>query len=124
LGYLSPARELRNIFDHPDSDSSDDERRKKLYVMYGGSWELVSRRDVKALRREVLSVKPGALKAAPHQRWKSTTISFGPFDCPEKMAGAGELPIITAPVIANIRLHHVLIDGGAGLNIISYAAFK
>jgi len=60
----------------------------------------------------------------PYQRWKSTTISFGPFDCPEKMAGAGVLPIITAPVIANIRLHHVLIDGVVGLNIISYAAFK
>jgi hypothetical protein len=40
------------------------------------------------------------------------------------MAGAGVLPLITAPVIANMRLHHVLIDGGAGLNIISHAAFK
>jgi hypothetical protein len=40
------------------------------------------------------------------------------------MAGTGILPLITAPVIANMRLHHVLIDGGAGLNIISHAAFK
>jgi hypothetical protein len=40
------------------------------------------------------------------------------------MAGAGVLPLITAPVIANMRLHHVLIDGGAGLNVISHAAFK
>ncbi|KAJ1256306.1 hypothetical protein BS78_K049500 [Paspalum vaginatum] len=40
------------------------------------------------------------------------------------MAGAGVLPIITSPVVANIRLHHVLIDGGAALNIISHAAFK
>jgi hypothetical protein len=40
------------------------------------------------------------------------------------MAGAGILPLITAPVIANMRLHHVLIDGGAGLNVISHAAFK
>jgi hypothetical protein len=40
------------------------------------------------------------------------------------MAGAGILPLITTPVIANMRLHHVLIDGGAGLNIISHAAFK
>jgi hypothetical protein len=40
------------------------------------------------------------------------------------MAGAGILPLITAPVIANLRLHHVLIDGGAGLNVISHAAFK
>jgi hypothetical protein len=40
------------------------------------------------------------------------------------MAGAGVLPLITAPTIANIRLHHVLIDGDAGLSVISYAAFK
>jgi hypothetical protein len=40
------------------------------------------------------------------------------------MAGAGIKPLITAPVIANMKLHHVLIDGGAGLNVISHAAFK
>ena len=92
--------------------------------MYGGSWELVSQWDVKTLCREFLSVKPGVLKAAPHQRWRNTTISFRPYDCPENMLGAGVLPIVAAPVIANIRLYHVLIDGGAGLNVISYAVFK
>jgi hypothetical protein len=92
--------------------------------MYGGSLELVYRQDVKTLRREVFSVKLGTAKAAPHQRWKSTTISFEPSDCPENMAGAGVLPLVTAPTIANIRLHHVLIDGGASLTVISYAAFK
>jgi hypothetical protein len=40
------------------------------------------------------------------------------------MAGARVLPLVTAPTIANIKLHHVLIDGGAGLNVISYAVFK
>jgi hypothetical protein len=40
------------------------------------------------------------------------------------MAGADILPLITAHVIANMRPHHVLIDGGAGLNVISHAAFK
>jgi hypothetical protein len=92
--------------------------------MYGGSWELTSRRNVKSLRQEVLLAVPGVLKAAPHQRWRSTTISFRAFDCLENMAGAGVLPLITAPVIANMRLHHVLIDGGASLNVISHAAFK
>ena len=73
---------------------------------------------------KVLSAKPGVPKAAPHRRWVYTTISFGPSDCPENMAGAGVLPLVTAPVISNVRLYHMLIDGGAGLNIISYAAFK
>jgi hypothetical protein len=40
------------------------------------------------------------------------------------MAGAGILLLITASVIANIKLHHVLIDGGAGLNVISHVAFR
>jgi hypothetical protein len=82
--------------------------------MYGGSWELTSHRNVKSLRCEVLSATPGVPKAAPHQRWRSTTISFGASDCPENMAGAGILPLITVPVIANMKLHHVLIDGGLG----------
>jgi hypothetical protein len=69
-------------------------------------------------------VRPGVPKAAPHQRWRSTTISFGPSDYPENRAGAGVLPLVTAPTIANIKLHHMLIDGGAGLSVISYAAFK
>jgi hypothetical protein len=92
--------------------------------MYGGSSELVSRRDVKTLHQEVFSVKPGTPKAVPHQRWRSTTISFEPSNYPENMAGAGVLPLVTAPTIANIKLHHVLIDRGAGLNVISYAVFK
>jgi hypothetical protein len=67
---------------------------------------------------------PGVPKAAPHQRWRSSTISFGASDRPDNMAEAGILPLITALVIANMRLHHVLIDGGARLNVISHAAFK
>jgi hypothetical protein len=92
--------------------------------MYGGSWELTSRRNVKSLRREVLSATLGVPKAAPHQLWRSTTISFGASDCPENMVGAGILPLIIAPVIANIKLHHVLIVRGAELNVISHAAFR
>jgi hypothetical protein len=124
LGYQSPEQVLKDILTG-DSDFGDDtNRRKKLYVMYSGSWELTSRRNVKSLHREVLSATPGVPKAAPHQRWWSTTISFRASDFLENMAGAGILPLITALVIANIELHHVLIDGGAWLNVISHAAFK
>jgi hypothetical protein len=124
LGYQSPEGVLKDIFTKGFDFGDDNDRRKKLYVMYGGSWELTSRRNVKSLRHEVLSATPGVPKAAPHQRWRSTTISFGASDCFDNMTGAGVLPLITAPVIANMRLHHVLIDGGIGLNVISHAAFK
>jgi hypothetical protein len=66
LGYQSPKQVLKDILTG-DSDSDDDnDHRKKLYVMYGGSWELTSRRNVKSLRREVLSMIPGVSKVAPH----------------------------------------------------------
>jgi hypothetical protein len=49
LGYQSPEEDLKDVF-AGDSDSGDDrDRRKKLYVMYDGSWELTSRRNVKSL---------------------------------------------------------------------------
>jgi hypothetical protein len=70
------------------------------------------------------TAEAGVPKVAPRHWLRSTTISFGASDCPENMAGAGILPLITALVIANMRLHHVLFDGGAGLNVISHAAFK
>jgi hypothetical protein len=124
FGYQTPEQVLKDIVTRDSDSGEDDDRLKKLYVMYGGSWELTSHRNVKSLRREVLSATPGVPKAAPHQRWRSTTISFGASDCPENMAGPDILQLITAPVIANMRLHHVLIDGGAGLNVISHAAFK
>jgi hypothetical protein len=124
LGYKSPEGVLKDVFTRDSNSGGKSDRRKKLYVMYGGSWELTSHRNVKSLHREVLSATPGVPKAAPHQRWRSTTISFGASDCPDIMAGVGILPLITAPVIANMRLYHVLIDSGAGLNIISHAAFK
>jgi hypothetical protein len=65
LGYQTPNKDLKGLFHQSNSESGGDEHRKKLYVMYGSSSELVSRWDVKTLRREVLSVKPATPKEAP-----------------------------------------------------------
>jgi hypothetical protein len=53
-----------------------------------------------------------------------TLISFDTSDCPKSMAGAEQLPLLVSPTIVNIKLYHVLIDGGAAMNLISLAAFK
>jgi hypothetical protein len=45
-------------------------------------------------------------------------------DCPKRMAGAGQLSLLVSPTIAKVKLYHVLIDGGAALNLISLTAFK
>jgi hypothetical protein len=124
LGNQSIEQDLKDILTGDSESGDDNDHRQKLYVMCSGRWELTSRRNVKSLRCEVLLATPRVSRVAPHQRWRSTTISFGASDCPENMARAGILPLITAPVIANFKPHHVLIDGGAGLNVISHAAFR
>jgi hypothetical protein len=45
LGYQSPEQELKDVFTKGSDSDDDDDRRKKLYVMYGGSWELTSRKE-------------------------------------------------------------------------------
>jgi hypothetical protein len=53
-----------------------------------------------------------------------TSISFDASECPKSMAGAWQLPLLVSPSIVNIKLYHVLIDGGVALILISLAAFK
>jgi hypothetical protein len=114
MGFQKAKRDLKAVYGHSDSESSDNENHKTLYVMFGGSWDITSRCIIKNLRREV----------APHHRWMETLISFDTSDCPKSMAGAGQLPLLVSLTIINVKLYHVLIDGGAALNLISLAAFK
>jgi hypothetical protein len=51
-------------------------------------------------------------------------ISFDASDCLKNMLGAGQLLLLVSSTVANIRLYHVLVDGGAALNLISLVAFK
>jgi hypothetical protein len=57
-------------------------------------------------------------------KWLETSIDFDTFDYPKNMAGAGQLPLLVSSTIANMRLYHVLVDGGAAINLNSLAAFK
>jgi hypothetical protein len=123
MEFQDVRRALKVVYGHSDSESSDNECRKTLHVMFGGSWDITSRRIIKTLCREVAAVAP-APKAAPHRKWVETPIGFDATDCPKNMAGAGQLPLLVSPTITNVKLYHILIDGGAALNLISLAAFK
>jgi hypothetical protein len=116
-------RALKTAYGHSDSESSDNERRKTLHVMFGGSWAITFRCVVKTPRREVTAAAP-ASKAAPHRKWMETPIGFDSSNCPKSMAGAGQLPLLVSLTISNVKMYHVLIDGGVALNLISLVAFK
>jgi hypothetical protein len=114
---------LKAVYGHSNSESSDNEHHKALHTMFRGSWDITSKCIVKTLRREIAAAAP-APKAAPHRKWVETLIGFNASDCLKRMSGVGQLPLLVSPTIANNKLYHVLIDGGAALNLISLAAFK
>jgi hypothetical protein len=123
LEFQDAKRTLKAVYGHSDSESSENERRKMLHVMFGGSWATTSRHVIKTLCREIAAAAP-APKAAPHCKWVETPIGFDASDYPKSMADASQLPLLISPTISNVKLYHVLIDGGATLNLISLAAFK
>jgi hypothetical protein len=53
-----------------------------------------------------------------------TSISFDASDWPKSMAWARQLSLLVSLTIINVKLYHVLIDGGVALNLIRLAAFK
>jgi hypothetical protein len=123
LGFQKARRDIKAVYNHSDSESNDNERHKMLYIVFGDSWDITSRHIVKNLRREVAAAAP-APKAAPHHMWMETSISFNASDCPKSMAGVGQLLLLVSPTIINMKTYHILINGGASLNLISLVAFK
>jgi hypothetical protein len=53
-----------------------------------------------------------------------TPIGFDASNFPKSMVGVGQLSLLVSPTITNIKLYHVIIDGGAALNLICLAALK
>jgi hypothetical protein len=78
--------------------------------------------SVMTLCQAVAAATP-TLRVVPHHKWMETLIEFDASDYPKNMVGARQLLLLVSLTITNVRLYHVLIDGGAVLNLISLAAF-
>lgn len=57
-------------------------------------------------------------------KWSGTLITFYWNDHPDNIAGVGLLPVVVTPTICNLGVARVLIDGGAGLNLLSSKVFQ
>jgi hypothetical protein len=85
------------------------------FMVYGGQVANASARHRKQERREVCSVK---VVAPVYLDWSDKPITFDQGDHPDRVPSPGKYPLIVDPVISNIRLTKVLMDGGSSLNII------
>jgi hypothetical protein len=50
MEFYDAKRALKAVYGHSNSESSDNERRKALHVMFRSSWAIASRRVIKTLR--------------------------------------------------------------------------
>jgi hypothetical protein len=51
--------------------------------------------------------------------WSYVPVTLDVADHPERHAGVCALPLVVSPVIGNMRVTKMLVNGGAGLNLIS-----
>jgi hypothetical protein len=85
------------------------------FMIYGGQVANASARHRKQERREVCSVK---VAAPVYLDWSDKTITFDQGDHPDRVLSLGKYSLVVDPVIGNVRLTKVLMDGGSSLNII------
>jgi hypothetical protein len=85
------------------------------FMIYGGQAANASARHCKQERREVCLVK---VAAPVYLDWSDKPITFDRGDHPDFVPSPGRYPLIVDPIIGNVRLSKVLMDGGSSLNII------
>jgi hypothetical protein len=119
---------LRKIFSNPgggkknkkpvDKEPEDDDQGDQMHnanfqdasktvnVIFGGDGDFGSKREQKLLLREIMSVEPAARRPL---RWSKVSSRS-----PAMTSGQAS----QSPVVAEVRLTKVLINGGSGLNLI------
>jgi hypothetical protein len=104
-----------------DDDKKEDRKAGEFpevhdfFMIYGGQVANASARHRKQERREVCSVK---VAAPVYLDWSDKPIIFDQGDHLDRVPSPGKYPLVVDPVISNVRLPKVLMDGGSSLNII------
>jgi hypothetical protein len=88
---------------------------KTVNVFFGGDGDFGSRRDEKLLVREIMSIEPEVPRPL---HWSEVPMLFSRDDQWTSFSEPGKFLLVLDPVVAEVRLTKVLIDGGSGLNLI------
>jgi hypothetical protein len=95
-------------------DTKDDvpEAHKEVNYIYGGPDSYESRRKQKLTAWEVLVV---SLATPEHLKWSEVSITFHLSDHSNFVPKLGRYPLIVSPIIKDVMLNRVLVDGGSSL---------
>jgi hypothetical protein len=88
----------------------------------GGAQAPLSNHHFKQLSREIAVAQPDV--NSHRLKWSANKIGFDEEDRPISTKAMGTIPLLCMPTINNIAFNRTLIDGGAGLNIISVEVFE
>ena len=89
----------------------------------GGASLHTSHCQLKQWAREITAAEPSFDVRKP-LKWSSTRIIFDTEDHPDHTTAVGCLPLLVSPTIRNLKVTKMLVDGGAGLNLISPIVIK
>jgi hypothetical protein len=96
------------------------EAHKEVNYIYGGPDSYESRRKKKFTTWEVMLVSPVTLE---YLKWSEAPITFDCSDYPDFVPKPGRYPLIVRPIVKDVKLNRVLIDGDSSLNIMFLKTF-
>jgi hypothetical protein len=94
---------------------------KTVNIIFGGDGDFGSRWEQKLLLQEIMSVEPAVPRPL---HWSEVPISFSHDDQWTSFSEPGKFPLVLDPMVADVRLTKVLINGGSGLNLIFASALR
>jgi hypothetical protein len=92
----------------------------EVNYIYGGPDSYESRRKHKLRAWEVMTVSP---VTPEYFKWSKVPITFDHSDHPDFVPKPGQYPLIVCPIIKDVKLNRVLINGGSSLNILFLKSF-
>jgi hypothetical protein len=99
------------------------EAHKEVNYIYGGLESYESRRKKKLTTQEAMAVSPATPPPLEYLKWFEVPITFDCSDHPDFVLKAGRYPLIVSPIIKEVKLNRVLVDGGSSQNILFLKTF-
>jgi hypothetical protein len=89
------------------------EAHKEVNYIFGGPDSYEPKRKQKLTAWEVMALNPATPK---YLRWSKVPITFDRGDDPDFIPKLGRYPLVVYPIVKDVKLNRVLVDGGSSLN--------
>jgi hypothetical protein len=96
------------------------EAHKEVNYIFGGLDSYEPKRKQKLTAQEVRAIKPATPE---YLRWSEVPITFDRGDHLYFIPKPGQYPLVVYPIVKDVKLNRVLVDGGSSLNLLFLKTF-